>query len=306
MTHAASEHEPLTSGLTLRKHGECLETVSSNALNICLLASGDGSELLECELKAGQFVTLVSSGEAVESYYLLSGTLQLEDGGRTRRLGIGDAVVTEGLQQPVVLTALDTVRFLCFTSRPVFHEISSDLAELMGLAQEIELKDGYTADHCERIRELSNAVGRELNLPPERRHLLNFAAYLHDVGKTRVPLALLRKTEPLLASEWAEIKRHPTYGRELLETTFMRAVGLIVEQHHERFDGSGYPRGLAGDEIAVEARVIAVVDSYDALTTERPYRAAVSSEAALAELTKQSGRLFDPAVVAAFLNVTRQ
>ncbi len=303
MTHARGGHEPLTSGLTLRKYGECIETVSSSALNVCLLANGDGSELLHGELLAGQFITLVSSGEAVESYYLLSGTLQLEEGGRTHLLGAGDTLVTEGLTQPVVLTAKSAARFLCFTSRPVFHEMSRDLAQLMGLAQEIELKDGYTADHCERIRELSNAVGRELNLPSERRHLLNYAAYLHDVGKTRLPSALLRKPEPLSETEWAEVKRHPDYGRELLEATFMRAAGDIVAQHHERFDGSGYPLGLSGEAVLKEARVIAVVDSYDALTSDRPYREAVTHQAALAELQRQSGHLFDPEVVAAFQKI---
>ena len=303
MTHARGEREPLASGLTLRRHGECVESVSSNALDICLLASGDGSELLECQLLAGQFITLVPSGEAVETYYLLAGSLRLEDGDQTRVLGVGDTLQTEGLGQPVVLSALSTARFLCFTSRPIFHEMSRDLAELMELAQEIELKDGYTADHCERIRELSNAVGLVLNLPSERRHLLNYAAYLHDVGKTRLPLELLRKPEPLSDLEWFEMKRHPTYGRELLSATFMRAVGPIVEQHHERFDGSGYPLGLSGEEISKEARVIAVVDSYDALTSDRPYRAAVTPEAALAELKRQAGRLFDPEVVAAFQKV---
>ncbi len=306
MTHARGGHEPLTSGLTLRKHGECVETVASSALRVCLLANGDGSELLHGELLAGQFITLVSSGEATESYYVLSGTLQLEDGGRTRVLGVGDTLVTEGLTQPVVLTAKSAARFLCFTSRPIFHEMSRDLAQLMGLARDIELKDGYTAGHCERIREFSNAVGRELKLPPERRHLLNYAAYLHDVGKTRLPLELLRKSEPLSEAEWAEVKRHPDYGRDLLETTFMRAAGDIVAQHHERFDGSGYPLGLAGEAILKEARVIAVADSYDALTSDRPYRAAVSQPTALAELQRQAGRLFDPEVVAAFQKVLEQ
>jgi HD-GYP domain-containing protein (c-di-GMP phosphodiesterase class II) len=294
----------LPDGVALVPRGESLEAVASHALRVRLLAAGDGSEVLHGELAAGQFLTLLSSGGAFECYYLLAGRWRLEAGEEVARLGPGDALSTLALTRPVVLRAITDARFLCLASRPVFHAVSEDLRQLMRLAQEIELKDGYTADHCERIRELSNRTADLLGLPPERRHLLNYAAYLHDVGKVRVPLSILRKPGPLTPAEWDAVKAHPAHGRELLEETFMAEAGVIVEQHHERHDGSGYPLGLSGDAITREAQIIAVVDSYDAMTTARPYRAAVSPLAAQAVLEQQAGRLFHPEVVQAFLRAS--
>ncbi len=299
-THASGGRGPLPVGLNVRRRGESLETVASHALQVSLIAKGDGGEVLECALEAGQFITLLSSGSAFESYYLLAGQLRYESGGESLELGPGDGLSTEGLADPVILTALSPVRFLCFTSQPTFHEISHDLQDLMRLAEDIELKDGYTADHCRRIRQLSNWVAQKLELPPERLVLLNYAAYLHDLGKVRVPLAVLQKRGELSEAEWEEIKRHPAHGQEMLQATFMQGAGAIVAQHHERHDGSGYPGGLKGDEILLEAAIIAVVDSFDALTTDRVYHAAIDEKAALAEVKRLAGLLFKPEVVAAF------
>ena len=188
----------------------------------------------------------------------------------------------------------------------MFHHISHELNELRRLAVDIEIADGYTADHCERLQRLSYATGRELGLSQTELYGLDFGAYLHDVGKVKVPTSILQKPGKLDAEEWLVIKQHPTFGREMLSSTFMREASTIVEQHHERLDGSGYPYGLAGGEILVQAAIVAVADTYDAITTDRPYRRASPPADALAEIERLAGIQHPREVVRAFRSaVTR-
>lgn len=288
---------PLPSGLSLHRYGESLEAIASKAIEVKLLVSGQGIEIHEGALKRGERITLASAGHAVETYYLLAG--ELTDGVRT--LNAGDYVVTERLLEPYTLSALSEVRFLYLSSSPTFHTVSRELGELMKLAVEVEVRDGYTAEHCSRLQALSYATGQELGLSPAKLYLLDYGAYLHDVGKVKVPLDILQKPSALSDQEWRLIKQHPIFGRELLETTYLKEAGTIVEQHHERSDGSGYPYGLAGDDILVEASVVAVADTYDAMTTDRPYRRALSSEDAFRELKRYAGLHYPKEVVTAFI-----
>ena len=296
---------PLPSGLTIRKRGEYIETVFSKAAEIRLLVAGHGMEVLEGTLEKGQRLTLVPSAdpafEATEAYYILEGRLRCDLYGVPIELGAGDHITAQSLGEPALFSVEADVRFLYFTTQPAFHEISGGLSDLRRLAVEVELKDGYTADHCARLQSLSYATGRRLGLSAQRLHLLDIGSYLHDVGKIRVPAEILQKPAALTAKERAVINRHPSFGRALLEETYMRAAGAIVEQHHERLDGSGYPFGLAGDEILTEAYVVAVADTFDAMTTDRPYRRALSSRASFAELWRFAGVHYPPAVVAAFV-----
>jgi HD-GYP domain-containing protein (c-di-GMP phosphodiesterase class II) len=131
---------------------------------------------------------------------------------------------------------------------------------------------------------------------------LEFGAYFHDVGKIHIPLSILNKPAKLEPSEWEVIKKHPIFGRELLDNTFIKEAGVIVEQHHERIDGSGYPYGLSGDEVLIEASIVAVADTYDAMTTDRPYRQALPQEVALEEIRKYIGIHYSKEVVRAFVS----
>lgn len=168
----------------------------------------------------------------------------------------------------------------------------------------VEVKDYYTEAHSLHIAELALQVGLRLGLSRHQLDQLTYAALLHDIGKIGIPDAVLHKPGPLSSEEWALVRRHPSLGRMALEEIDMlREAALIVEQHHERFDGSGYPHGLAGDAIRIEARIIAVVDAYDAMVSARPYRRALSREEALEELRRCAGRQFDPRVVEALVSV---
>lgn len=309
--HALEDELP--GGLLVRRQGESLETVSSKAGEIRLLVSEGSTEVIEGVLGRGERITLTPAAGSVETYYLLEGALRYDPSGERRGrerpspliVGPGDHIVTKALAEPVTFVAQRDVRFLYVTSQPIFHEVSQKVGELMRLSIEVEVRDGYTAEHCYRLQALSYATGRVLGLPPNRLYLLNFGAYLHDVGKIKVPAAILQKPAALTPDEWAIIKKHPTFGRELLESTFMSEAGAIVEQHHERSDGSGYPYGLSGDAILVEASIVAVADTYDAMTTDRPYRRASSPAEACAEIRRYAGRHYPVEVVEAFFEALR-
>lgn len=169
-------------------------------------------------------------------------------------------------------------------------------------AASIEARDPYTGGHVDRVThyalKLAPAVpGLEMDLDSFR-----LACVLHDVGKIAVPDAILNKPGPLTADEYEVMKAHPTKGYDLILRTDMPAeVAVVVRHHHERWDGQGYPDGLRGEEIPLAARVLAVADAYDAMTTDRPYRTGLSPEEARSRIQAGSGSQFDPAVVEAFM-----
>jgi len=180
-----------------------------------------------------------------------------------------------------------------------------DTAEsvILSLALTVEARDAYTSGHCDRMAAYAAAFGRHLGLPEEEVVALRRGGYLHDVGKVGVPDAILLKPGPLTADEFAVIKRHTIVGDALCgDLRLLRLVRPIVRHHHERLDGSGYPDGLSGSTVPLLAHMMAIVDTYDALTTERVYRRAVTPEAAHARLREEArrGRL-SPELVAEFL-----
>jgi diguanylate cyclase (GGDEF)-like protein len=162
-------------------------------------------------------------------------------------------------------------------------------------------------DHLDDVTDLCEAVGRELGLPEEQMTPLVQAAALHDVGKVAIPDAILDKPGPLDEKEWEFMRTHTVIGERILaEAPALTEAARIVRSSHERFDGDGYPDGLAGDDIPLGSRIVAVCDSYDAMTSDRAYRTAMSVENALEELARCAGGQFDPAVVEAFLAVIRE
>lgn len=172
------------------------------------------------------------------------------------------------------------------------------------LALAIEAKDRYTREHIQRVSLLAEGIGREMGLTPEQLIGLETAALLHDIGKIAVPEQILTKPGRLTDEEMERIKTHPEMGARILEpVNFPYEVLPAVRSHHERWDGTGYPEGLAGEKIPLGGRILAVADVFDALTTPRPYRAGWSEDDALDYIRKNSGSHFDPAVVQAFLAI---
>lgn len=162
----------------------------------------------------------------------------------------------------------------------------------------IELKDGYTRGHAERVSDLSVLVAERMGLSYEDRQLIRYGAILHDVGKIGVSLGILCKAGPLEDDERAEMQQHPDIGAEMLaDIDFLQPALAIVRHHHERMDGYGYPTGLTGDAIPLLTRVVTAVDAFDAMTSTRSYRRALSVQAALQELVEHAGTQFDEEVV---------
>ncbi|MFZ1993408.1 MAG: HD-GYP domain-containing protein [Solirubrobacteraceae bacterium] len=173
------------------------------------------------------------------------------------------------------------------------------------LGDVISADDNYTGEHSQGVVGLALAVGDALGLDAERRRNLEFGAMLHDVGKITIPKEIINKPGKLDPHEWEIVKTHPAEGQRMLEQVggFMREVGEIVRAHHERWDGAGYPDGLAGERIPLEARIITCCDSWSAMRTDRPYRRAMSYAAAAEQMIVNTGAQFDPAVVEALLPV---
>lgn len=180
-------------------------------------------------------------------------------------------------------------------------------ASISILDKMVGIKDPYTGGHQKRVAELARAIATEMKLEPEKIDGLRLAAQIHDIGKIIVPAEILSKPGPLSESEWGLVKNHVIIGYELLkDIDFPWPVVEIVYQHHERMDGSGYPRGLKGEEIMVEARILAVADVVEAMSSFRPYREAHSIEEAISEIKINRGRLYDEKVVDVCLDLLQQ
>jgi putative nucleotidyltransferase with HDIG domain len=175
---------------------------------------------------------------------------------------------------------------------------------LLGLANALEAKDPYTRGHSERVGAASRVLAQALGLSRTEVETASQAGLLHDIGKIGVPEAVLGKPGGLTEDEWAVMRRHPVLGAQIVAPfEFLASAAPIIRHHHERADGSGYPDGLRGEAIPLGASIVAVADVYDALTSDRPYRAALSPERARAFLNGEAGHTLDARVVATFLEL---
>jgi len=177
---------------------------------------------------------------------------------------------------------------------------------IRSLAETIDAKDTYTRGHSERVSLYAEAIARGLGLQGEKLQTIRYAGYLHDVGKIGIPDAILSKPGKLTMEEFNIIKKHPVLSEKILTpVNFPFPVQSIVRHHHERFDGNGYPDGLSGEENPLGARILFVADAYEAMTSDRPYRKALSTQMALGELERNTGSQFDPRVVEVFARIIR-
>jgi putative nucleotidyltransferase with HDIG domain len=177
-------------------------------------------------------------------------------------------------------------------------------ATLRALSMALDVRDRETEGHAQRVARYMDLMARELRSAKVDVRTLRRGALLHDIGKIGIPDEILRKAGELDGSEWRVMKRHPAYGARILAgIPYLSGAAEIVHHHHERFDGSGYPDGLAGEDIPLGARIFALADALDAMTSDRPYRRAMSLEDAITEIERCSGKQFDPAIVSAFLRI---
>jgi putative nucleotidyltransferase with HDIG domain len=178
---------------------------------------------------------------------------------------------------------------------------------LKALTAALETRDSETHGHSERVVTYSLRLGREYGLSPEEMKALEFGSLLHDIGKIGVPDSILRKPAKLTEEEWVRMREHPVHGQQILRgIEFLQGASRVVAQHHEQWDGSGYPNGLRGEQIDICARIFSVADAFDAITSDRVYRRGKPYEAAAQELDDWAGRQFDPKVVEAFHRVPKE
>ena len=176
---------------------------------------------------------------------------------------------------------------------------------LLGLANALEAKDSYTRGHSERVAALARSLALAAGVPRAAADVIAQAGLLHDLGKIGIPESVLRKPGSLSAEEWAAMRQHPLVGAQIVAPLEFFADGaVIVRHHHERQDGSGYPDGLRGELIPLGARIVAVADVYDALTSDRPYRPRMSRSDAVRRLEEESGRTLDARLAALCIRVT--
>jgi putative nucleotidyltransferase with HDIG domain len=214
----------------------------------------------------------------------------------------GSTYTNEDLE---LLTTIAAQASIAIKNANLYEEQQSTyLNTIHALVSAIEASDSYTRGHSERVTRYSVAIAKKLGLSPERLKIMERAAILHDIGKIGINLTLLHKIERLTPEDIQDLQRHPEIGMKILEPIeFLSDVRLCIGQHHERFDGKGYPNKLHGDQLLLESRILGIADAFDAMTSDRPYRKALSLDIALKELTENVGTQFDPAIVPVFVHL---
>ncbi|MCP4899028.1 MAG: response regulator [bacterium] len=229
-------------------------------------------------------------------------------GGRDARIAGLDVGATDFLRKPCDLMELEVRVRNLVEFRHLTQELDSAEGMVLSIARLVEARDEGTGEHCERLASMVKSLGRRLGMEDDEVVALERGGYLHDIGKVGIPDAVLLKPGRFTEDEWRIMKRHVEIGNEICSPLrTLRPVLPIIRHHHERLDGSGYPDGLRGDEVPFMARVFQVVDIFDALTNDRPYRAALSDQDALRTLEEEKERgWWDPTVVNVFRSMIEE
>ncbi|WP_019012213.1 HD domain-containing phosphohydrolase [Deinococcus aquatilis] len=262
-------------------------------------------DLLKTQQALGQVLRVEVEVAVVEKRYLrVDGSIVWS----RSRVSLLRDVSGEAHSCVAVIADITELKETQFDLRQANDHLRETLAgSLLSLGLALEARDLETSGHTQRVVALSVRLAQALRLQPEEIDELKQGAYLHDIGKLTIPDAILTKPGPLDAEEWSLMKMHTTAGHEIASQmpTLAQSALLVIRHHHERWDGTGYPDRLVGEDISRLARIFAVCDVYDALTSERPYKRAWTHEQAVAELLSQAARHFDPKVVATFVELMR-
>ncbi|MGI2327976.1 HD-GYP domain-containing protein [Planococcus sp. YIM B11945] len=292
-------------GFRASKKGTSLEKVKFDVSEISLLARGNGAEVLVHSIEKNRLFYIYPSDNpnAMEFYFILSGEVTCEIDGEKLIFGPQDHFTAQGLTEPIHFTTLSDFTFLWVVTESVFVHVSKEVSSLMDIVKQVEKKDRYTYMHSDRVAEYAAKIAKQLHLNAGQLGMIAEASLLHDIGKIHIPENILNKPSRLTDEEFAMIKKHPADGAKMLKGTIYEELCPIIAQHHERLDGTGYPLGLKKDEILLESRIIAVSDTFDAMTEDRAYRKAFDAKYALDELKRLVHTHYDKEVVDAFEKV---
>lgn len=287
-------------GLYIFKDSKCIDQIiGTSTLN--LLAKKDNFEIMLYEFKADRpnSITPGNFKDLMEFYYIIEGSIVIGTEVESIRMQKGDYFYVQNIKETVPFRTVTDTKMLYITSQPVYNLLSAYTHDLKNLLEKSEAKDLYTYRHSNRVQDYSVRIADKLGLSGEINYTIALASLFHDVGKYFIPDEILNKPSKLSNDEFKYIKKHSTYSSELLQGKFSKDVATIVEQHHERLDGSGYPNKLKENEIRIEAKIIAVADSYDAMTSDRSYRSGMPPNQAIEELKSLIGKFYDKDVVLA-------
>jgi HD-GYP domain-containing protein (c-di-GMP phosphodiesterase class II) len=292
----------------LGKDNACIEKVEKITEELSLLAKSDGVEIMHQKIQQNVLFHIDPGDDEslMEFFYILNGLVAYEKDCKEVILKAGEYFYVRGIKEAKYFRTITEVSLLYVASQPVFHFLSEEIKKLTEMRLKVEEKDMYTHDHGLRLQDYSFRIGEKLHLSKDELSILSYAAIFHDLGKINVIDEILKKPAKLTDEEFEYIKKHPADGEALIKNTFLKESALAILQHHERLDGSGYPNGLKDDEICLEAKIIAVVDTYDAMTSDRPYRKGIDNKVAFDEIRSLIGRHYDEKIVNCFEEILQE
>jgi len=295
--------------IVINRKDEHIDKVEKASTQLYLVAKNDNIEIIRQNIKADKTIQIISGEPGdFEVFYILEG--KIEDTENNNILSPGDLISVKSGDKEKYFKSITDVVLLYITSTPIFASEQKRIKELLSLNKKVAEKDVETNEHCIRLQKLSRLTAKEMNLVEKKIFNLGYASFLHDIGKAKIPASLLKKPGGLTDQEWEKMKKHTNWGKKIIlnhfTTTHFKKIAEIIFQHHERWDGTGYPQGLAGEEILVEAQILSVVDAYDAMTYERPYQRAFSRKEAIEEIKSEKGKQFSPRAVEAFLKAEQK
>lgn len=283
----------------------CIDRTFYNGSSVSLLVKNSSFEIMLWEITPDTVSNIIpgESSGLIEFFYIIHGLITINLEQKTKILKAGDYFYISDLKKAIPFSTANGAFLLYVTTQPMFNDLASFQYELARLLEKTEEKDIYTHSHGRRVQNYSIKIMHKLKLPNSITETLALSSLFHDIGKCNVPDAILNKPGKLTDEEFKYIRSHPEESGKILEGKLSSEMCKIIEQHHERNNGSGYPKGLKGDEITLEARIIAVADSYDAMTSDRAYRKAMEPEIAINELKSLAGIMYDEAIVYALEQV---
>ncbi|MDD4689591.1 MAG: HD domain-containing protein [Eubacteriales bacterium] len=259
---------------------------------LALLLEHSNTEIMVQKIHKNSLVWITPADEKdmVEFFYIVEGEVSLETSNETIHLKENDCFYTNRLEHEVLLRSHMDLKIFYVSTRPIYNNLDSFNNDLNELLTRIDEKDRYTKQHCSRVADLCTLISKKLDCAEKVLNNLVIAALFHDVGKCFIPAQILEKKTKLTQEEFREIYKHPSNSKKILKDKFSEEICDIAQTHHERLDGSGYPYGLSGTDISLEARIIGVADSFDAMTTKRPYNDPKTYEDAAIELCEMSDK----------------
>lgn len=287
----------------IRRSNEGIKEMTSESGNFYLLGEDQNLEIIKLDIKKGKSLLLLPD-ECVGKmalFYILSGRLVYSVTGE--EYGTGASISAKDIQHSECFETLEDSALLWVIQRPMFEfqtQFSKDLSTKMSAIQE---KDHYTEQHCNDTGNLLSRMGALFKLESQAMIDIIFAAKIHDIGKINVPEVILKKPAALDQAEWCIMKKHSADGYDMIKDQMPERVARIVLEHHEKCNGSGYPKGITCSEMLLESRMLAVVDAFSAITADRPYRRAMTQESAYALLNKDRDVLWDGQVLDALKKV---